>query len=118
MGSRPLVMQQTATVSAGGIGVATVRPVQENWTVDAVTVNTSTNTLEAQCRIYRNYIGGNYLVDSTISGSTGDTSDTVHTLLDGDSLIAVWSGADVGATCNLIVRGTAETMGGGFSAIP
>lgn len=118
MSSRPLFAQQMVTLDASGNGTAILRPSGENWSVSALTVNTSTRTIEASVRVYKNYVGDGYLVDSTISGSSGDTSDTVHQLNDGDSLIVVWSGGDPGANGFAIARGVASDFSdGGFRAV-
>ena len=119
MASRPLFSQGTTTLDGSGNGTVVLRPSGETWNVSALTVNVSTRVLESAARVYKNYVGDNYLVDSTISGSTGDTSDTVHDLRDGESLIIVWSGGDAGATANAVARGIASDFSaGGFRAVP
>lgn len=125
MSSRPVFAQQIGALDGSGTASVYITiPPTENWLINAITVNAVIPNvaivLEAQCRIYRNQIGAQFLVDSTISGSTGDTSDTIHDLKGGERLIAVWTGGDAGAIASITVRGTADNpqnSGGGFRAV-
>lgn len=122
MSTRPIFNQQVGVLDVSGSAAVYVGiPPTENWSINAITVNvTAPITLEAQCRIYRNQIGPQFLVDSTISGSSGDTSDTIHDLKGGERLIAVWTGGDPGAVASITVRGTGDNpqnTNGGFRAV-
>ena len=117
MGQRILAESLAVTASVSGYGVVTFMPRSgETWHVTAVTVSCETTVLEATCNVYRSNIGPQFLMDKTISGSTGDTSDTIHELNPGDKLIVEWVGADAGKQLAATVRGTADILGGGFSA--
>lgn len=121
MSTRPLFVQQSTTLDGNGDGTITVNvPAVERWNVNGVTVSAQPNVNEASCYIYKNRVGKSFLVDSTISGSTGDTSDTIHTLYGAESLIAVWSGGTPSATAFITIRGDADnpSNNGGFNAIP
>ena len=120
MSSSPLFCQKTIILNGAGNGTAQIDiPAVENWTINAVTVNATPNTLEAQCRIYRGQLGSRYLVDSTISGSSGDTSDTIHDMKGGESLFVEWVNGTVGAQASVTIRGTIDNpqMSGGFRAV-
>lgn len=115
---RQLFAQGSVVLDASGNGAVTLRPTGEEWAVTLLTVNTASRNVEASARVYKNYVGDAYLVDSTISASTGDTSDTNHTLTDGESLIVEWSGGDPGTTAYAVVRGQATNFSsGGFRAL-
>ena len=114
---RPLFEQASVVLDGSGNGYATLRPSGEDWSIDYLSVNVSTRVLEATCYIYRGFIGDAYVVDNTISGSTGDTTDTVNNLKDGEAVIAYWIGGDPGARASMNVRGTASNFSaGGFRA--
>lgn len=91
MSTAPLYRQQSVVLDGSGNGTIQIDiPAVENWSINAITVNATPNTQEAQCRIYRGQHGSQFLVDSTISGSSGDTSDTIHDMLGGESLYVEW----------------------------
>ena len=120
MSTAPLYRQQSVVLDGSGNGTIQIDiPAVENWSINAVTVNATPNTLEAQCRIYRGQHGSRFLVDSTISGSSGDTSDTIHDMLGGESLYVEWQSGTVGATASVTIRGTITNpqQVGGFRAV-
>lgn len=115
---RPLYAVQQTTVDGSGSATLQFRPSGEEWVITAISVNVSTQTSEAQVRVYRGQIGDAYYVDGSISGSTGDTSDTQHELKDGEPLYVVWSGADASAIVSATIRGRASKFSkGGFRAV-
>lgn len=92
-----------------------IQPTGKEWKIDTINVMANTRKREGICRIYKRQIGDQYQVDITRTGSSGDTSDTTHYLHDGDALIAVWTGVDVGSQVTLVVNGTEYLPGeGGF----
>lgn len=101
---------------SGGAGTLRFAPAGESWEVDTITVATSTRILEAQVKVYRDYINDQYLVDLTRAGSSGDTSDTKHHLTDGECLYVVWSGGDNGAIATATLRGVRTVGNEGFRA--
>lgn len=112
-----LDVQLQATVS-GGTAVVQFGPHGESWRITRVFVKTSTKVLESQCTLYRNQIGDLYAEDTTFTASTGDTSDTVFDLTDGEKMYAVWTGADNGAIATLTISGLKSRPSGGFRAVP
>lgn len=108
----------------GGTGIGEIR-VQprygEVWFVDAITVACKLPiVLESQCAIYREIVAPQYLLDQTLTGSTGDTSDTKHTLTSSDTLIIRWTGADLTTTGIATIRGQIQFTAnkrGGFNAV-
>src|SRR5215203_5968273 len=90
----------TGTVDANGRATITLGPHAEKWEVDFIRVYVQApagvQTSEGRCIVYHNLEANGYNVDGTEAGSTGDTSDTRHYLEDGNVLVFVWSGADVG----------------------
>lgn len=109
--------QGNVTLDASGNGQIEFRPAGHKWEIDSLTVTVSSRTLEARARVYAGYVGDNYYLDGTYSGSSGDTSDTRHYLHDGEALIVRWEGGDVGATATCVIRGWESTNQGGFLAV-
>lgn len=112
----PVPLNENASVTFDGSGDGTLRMVpyggSETWLPSLVSVSASSNTSEAQCRIY---IGPSatapYFVDGTLSGSTGDSTDRVNGYqvdTHGHALWAVWAGGDAGATGTMVVNGTEQ----------
>lgn len=101
----------TVVLNGSGTGTAKIGPsgAFETWQAQAAAVSVATNSAEAQCRIYLgdSAIAPNF-VDSTLSGSTGDSTGRVSArpLRLGDYIWAVWTGGDPGAVATLNVTGT------------
>jgi hypothetical protein len=98
------------TLNASGNGAVQFSAAGYNYQIDLVRVKVSTNTNEADCRVFHN----NDEVDGTFTGSSGDTSDTVIYLSDGDVLNIVWTGGDVGATATATITGWQAVPNRGF----
>src|SRR6185312_12509245 len=102
-----------ANVILDGLGYGFVRiaPSTESWLLNRITVNASgpggvgVRVKESTCNVYRMQIGPTYLVDSTFTGSSGDTSDTTHDLRPGDCLFIEWTNGDAGALAVLTYGG-------------
>lgn len=111
-----LNVQQQAVISGN---TATIRfgPYGESWHITRISVKCSTKVLESAATIYRGQIGDLYIQDVSYTGSTGDTSDTVHDLVDGENMYVVWTGADNGATATITISGTRSMPQGGFRAV-
>jgi hypothetical protein len=103
----------TAVLNGAGAGTARTGPsgARETWYPTNAAVSCSTNVAEAQCRIY---VGDqpipSNLVDSTLSGSTGDATGRVGAapVTLGRYVWAVWTGGDPGAVATLSVTGTRD----------
>ena len=106
MATRPLFTQGSVTLDGTGYGLVTFRPSGETWTIQSVTVNVNNTTAEARSNSYKGYVGPAYLVDATYTGSSGDTSDTIHELQDGEAFLVEWVGGTPGATASVNMRGT------------
>lgn len=115
MASSP--MNESKSVQLDGSGNGTLKMVpfggSETWQPAVASVKCSSNASEAQCRIY---VGPSatdqYFVDGTLSGSTGDSTDSVNGYsvdTHGNALWAVWSGGDPGAYATMQINGTAVT---------
>lgn len=118
MTTPPINLDVIAPVTLDGSGNGTARLTpdgpNEHWHPTIVSVKVSTNTLEAQCRIYSGPAPtDSWIVEGTLSGSTGDSTDhiTGHEIsrTRGDPAIwAVWTGGDPGGTATVRVIGTKE----------
>lgn len=107
----------SAILDGTGYGTVRLAPAGEKWEIRRSRVECSTNTLEAVCRLYQGRIASSAVVDGTEAGSTGDTSDTVFYLEDGQALFVEWSGGDPGATATVTVSGWKSMPEGGFRAV-
>jgi hypothetical protein len=109
--------QSQVVLDANGYGLIRLAPTGQKWEVTSTNVLCSSRVLESRCRIYLDQVGDAYAIDGTYSGSSGDTSDTVHYLTDGQPMFIEWSGGDVGATASVRIIGWASVMGMGFRAV-
>jgi hypothetical protein len=100
------------TLDASGNGTAKIGPTShgEAWNPVTTSVKCSTSVQEAACKIYAgdSPIDRNF-VDATLSGSTGDRTGSISgPIRMPNSIFAVWSGGDVGATATIRVVGTKD----------
>ena len=108
----PLQVNTSVVLDGTGSGTAELAPTGfgEVWQNITVAVHCATNVNEAQCKIY---VGGGasaqFFSDGTTWGSSGDSSDNMPpTIPVGQSVFAVWSGADAGTTGYLVITGTRQ----------
>lgn len=90
-----------------GLGNGTVRIAFPGKTtvIRRLTMSTTPATREVQGQVYRDFIGPPYMVDSTYTAGTGDTSDTVHQIQDGHCLYVTWTNGDPGAQATVTFGG-------------
>ncbi len=103
-------LQDTARVTLNASGVGTIRfgpgRPREKWTVTRVSCQASSNTKEAQFKLYRGSVGPGTFISGSVSGSTGDTDDTLREALNsGEYLTGQWTGGDVGAVATVTYWG-------------
>lgn len=75
-----------------------------DWVIPRNTCRVATNVKEPTFNLYRSSVSDAHLLEGTYTGSN-DTSDTRHVFSQGESIVGVWAGGDVGAlaTLNLTV---------------
>lgn len=102
--AEPIRKRVEVTLNASGAGTARIGPTMHGvtWQIDSYVVKCSTATNEATARLYVNGV----IVDTTETGSTGDTGDIPVRLQSQDVLTCTWESGDVGATAELTVSGT------------
>lgn len=109
---RQLSEYATGVANGNGIAIARVGPKRafERWHITGVTIGSTSNTLEPECTVYLGAIGPSYRIGGTYSGKkdSGSADDWAET---GRDVIAVWTGADVGSTCDITLSGEV-TIGG------
>ena len=105
MPSRKFRLSQSVVLDGSGNGAVRLAPSGRDWTVRYIAVNVSTAVLEATAVVCQDQIGDAYIVDTSRTGSSGDTSDTVHDVKDGFCLYVVWSGGDPGAIATVSYSG-------------
>lgn len=100
----------SVTLNGSGSGVAKIGPIsaREKWQTNGAHVSCATNVKESQCAIYAG-TGAypNTFRDSTLSGSTGDSTDRIENDIIGcgEYIFAVWTGGDAGTKATLNVTG-------------
>lgn len=106
MTTYPLFESGNATVEANGLAQATLQPLRafEVWEVRRMTVQSSSTVLVPTAKIFRGAVSDSRLVDGTHTGTLDHTDTDLH-LQSGEALIAVWEGADVGASCTFTIEG-------------
>lgn len=96
---------QSTTLDGQGNGSIRLAFPGKLMRITRVTVATAPATREVLCRVYRDFIGPPYLLDTTYTGGTGDTSDTVHIVADGSCLYVVWEDGDSRAVATVTYSG-------------
>lgn len=94
--------------SGNGQVVLGPKRVREYWELSYASVQASTATTEANCTLYLGIgaVAGRR-ISGTATGSSGDTCGFANTKLQpGQTVVAVWTGGDPGATATLAVVGT------------
>lgn len=105
------------TLDASGNGYVTFQARGEKVEITSLRVFASTNTKEALVNIYKGSTGTGSQIEGTLSGSSGDTTDTHFYLMDGEQIFVVWTGGDAGATATAVASGWSSTPRRGFRAI-
>lgn len=95
----------SATVDGSGSASIRIAPSAKNWVIEYLTVRCSSKVLESLVSLYENQIGADYLIDTSFSGSSGDTTDTRIVVPDGYCIWIVWTGADIGGTVTATFTG-------------
>ena len=110
-------LSASVVLDASGNGVVSFQATGVKLQINYTRVSVSTNTKEAIATIYKQQIGAAYQVEGSMAGSTGDTSDTVFYLNDGERIYVVWTGGDVGATATAVITGWSSVPDRGFRAV-
>lgn len=87
-----------------GTAILTV-PNLEDWTITRYAVFVTTTKATPAVSVYVDSVSPIFLLDTTALGGQNSANADVG-LRPGQQLIAVWTGADLGATCTLSVYGT------------
>lgn len=109
--------QGSVVLDGTGAGTVTLQATGKRWMITSANVLASTRVLEARCRVYLGTIMPLNVIDGTYSGSSGDTSDTVYYLEQGQSVSYQWTGGDVGATATVKISGMQLVVDRGFRAV-
>lgn len=104
----PLFESGRATVDASGIARVRMGPRRafERWQLRRISIQSTSSTLVPEARLYSGGESTSNLIDGTYDGVLNHT-DTDRELANGEDVVCVWSGADVGATCTLTLEGSA-----------
>lgn len=108
-------LNESGSITLDGSGNGTLRLSPDgphvHWFPAVASVKCSSNTNEASCRIYvGSVVNDQNFVDGTLSGSTGDSSNSVAgyeiARTRDPYIFAVWAGGDAGATATMQLVGT------------
>lgn len=110
-------LNATTVLDANGNGFVAFQAKGQKLQITSTRVFTSTTVKEAIAIIYKGIRDNAHQIEGSLSGSTGDTTNTVFFLNDGESIIIAWTGGDVGAIATAVVSGWASVPGRGFRAI-
>lgn len=94
------------TVNSSGRAEARLQPLRafERWQISRMTIQSSSSILVPTCKVYKGAETASNLVDGSHTG-TLDHSDTNMLLQNGELLLFVWEGADIGSVCTATVEG-------------
>lgn len=94
------------TADANGKAVCRVQAMKpfERWNVTGITVNNTSTVLVPTAKVYRGSESPSALIDGTFTG-TFDHSDTSMIVLDGETILCVFTGADPGSQCTFTLTG-------------
>ena len=106
MSEVPLSESASAIADASGTARISIGPLRsfERWEIASTTVANTGTALVPTVRVYRGGEAPSRLIDGSYTG-TLDTSDTAYTLLSGEKVLAVFTGASIGTQCTLTVEG-------------
>jgi len=116
-------LSASVVLDSNGNGQIRMAPLDKKWQIDSSNVLCSLlpgQTMpvkEALCRVYVGQVAALNQVDGTYSGSSGDTSDTVMYLTQGQAVFFVWTGGDVGVTATVQIGFWQSVPAGGFRAV-
>jgi hypothetical protein len=117
----PLNTFASVVLNSSGNGQVSLGPTAtgETWQVTSIAVATNQGannvTNDAQCAIYLGAIATvGQLIDTTLTGSSGDQTDSAASVGDifvGQVVTAVWTGGDTGASATMSIFGTRNIPG-------
>jgi hypothetical protein len=101
-----------ATADASGRAVITFQPLRsgEDWHITRSSIQNAGAVNTPECRTYRGIESNTTLIEGTYNGSL-DSYDTVIDLRNGEPLLFVFSGCDVGSRCSATIDGTRTVVG-------
>ena len=108
------MLDESPVATVGADGVATTLPIGpvaqgEEWSEIRYSVSLTVGT--GRCRVYRGYAGARRQIDFTTRGE-GDTSENLTMKLrKGETIVAQWTGATVGAVATFHIEGRKSIPG-------
>jgi hypothetical protein len=111
MAVRQLHDSAQVTLDANGSGSVRLGPGRHGvvWTIQRVTVQTSTAVMVPTAKVYRGGIGDAGFISGTFVGSFDVDDGLSEELHNGEYLTIAWTGGDVGAVATATWSGTEET---------
>lgn len=97
----------TAIADANGKATCQVQPLRafEQWHITKVSVSSTSSVKVPTVKEYRGSESPSSFIDGSYVGTFNSSSDPID-LENGERLLLVFEGADVGSSCTVVVTGT------------
>lgn len=101
-----LLASDIRTADATGKAVCQVQPLRafESWRITTTAVQSTSTLLVPTVKLYRQSESPSTFIEGSYTGTFNSTSNEIE-LQNGERLLAVFEGADVGAQCSVSVTG-------------
>jgi len=95
----------SVVLDGSGNGTVRFQAVGQNVRITNLYVAVSRVIAQAKCTMYKNLVSPAAAIKTTNSGSTGASATGAIDLIDGETVIVVWTGGDAGATATATFSG-------------
>lgn len=114
--AKHLGLGATDEVNAAGEAEVTFTPASEDWIITRTRIScTGSSPPQPTCTTYRSGVSAANQLDSTFSGFAATSYDRIYVGA-GETYIARWEDAPVGATATMRIEGIAYPAGQGIAA--
>lgn len=98
------------TADANGKAVARLQPLRafERWNIEGISISSTSVTKMPSFKLYSGSEADSNFIDGTLKGGLNTDPSLRMTLENGEVLVGVWYGCDVGSTCVMKPIGNVE----------
>lgn len=98
----------SGVANAQGKAIVRLQPLRafEDWHVQRVSIQSTSSTLVPTFKLYKGSETPSSFIGGTFTGNLNSDPQLDLTLMNGESLLGVWEGGDVGSTCTMTITGT------------
>lgn len=107
----------SVVLDASGGGFVSFQATDKKLEINNLSVIVGSNVKESTANVYKGQVGALYRLSGSYAGSTGDSNNDTIYLNQGERIIVVWTGGDVGATATATISGWSSVPDGGFRAV-